>query len=66
MPMRVHANDDFCIAAMQCSATAPGVFGHDEIGVVTVLDPQPPAESHEAVRRAARICPSAAISITED
>lgn len=66
MSLRVSVDDDFCISAMQCSATAPEVFGHDEDGVVTVLDPQPPVESYEAVRHAARICPAAAIRTIED
>lgn len=66
MALRVSADDDRCIASMQCSATAPGVFDHDEDGIVTIRNPQPAAESHEAVRHAARICPAAAITIAED
>ncbi|MGQ4615626.1 4Fe-4S domain-containing protein [Nocardia sp. R7R-8] len=66
MLFRVTADDDRCVCSRQCSAVAPDVFGHDDDGIVVVLEPHPPAESHESVRRAARVCPSAAIEISAD
>ena len=37
----------------------------DEDGIVVVLDAEPPAALHDAVREAAAICPAAAISVTD-
>ncbi|MGY4098775.1 ferredoxin [Nocardia sp. R16R-3T] len=64
--LHVTADDDRCVCSMQCSAVAPDVFGHDEDGIVVVLDSRPPSESLESVRRAVRVCPSAAITVRED
>ncbi|MGQ4599066.1 4Fe-4S domain-containing protein [Nocardia sp. R6R-6] len=64
--LHVTADDDRCVCSMQCSAVAPAVFGHDEDGIVVVIDARPPAELQESVRRAVRVCPSAAIEISED
>jgi ferredoxin len=65
MSFRVNADNDLCISAKECSALAPAVFGHDEADLVQVLDPEPPEGLRDAVRHAARICPSAAIRILE-
>ncbi|MGW1376449.1 ferredoxin [Streptomyces sp. NPDC002446] len=55
---------DKCCAAGQCVLIAPEVFDQrDEDGVVVLLDAEPPAGQHEAVREAAAICPAAVIEV---
>ncbi|UQA94156.1 ferredoxin [Streptomyces halobius] len=63
--MRVHADQEKCCGAGSCVLSAPDVFDQrDADGIVVVLDTEPPAELHEAVREAAAICPAAAISLS--
>lgn len=65
--MKVTADQDVCASSGQCVGFAPRVFDQrDEDGVVVVLDENPPAELAEAVREAARSCPSGAIKIVEE
>jgi ferredoxin len=55
-----------CCGAGQCVLLAPEVFdqGEDD-GIVILLDPEPAGESHAAVREAAGVCPTAAITLDE-
>jgi ferredoxin len=54
-----------CVAAGQCVLAAGAVFDQrDEDGIVFLLDDSPPPELHDAVRRAAALCPARAISVT--
>jgi ferredoxin len=41
----------------------PKVFDQDEDGAVEVIDPDPPAELHEAVLRAVYGCPTRSIRV---
>jgi ferredoxin len=60
--MKVSADQDACIAAGLCVATAPEVFDQrDEDGAVVVLQEQPSSELHDAVHEAEKICPAFAI-----
>ncbi|MFD7917838.1 ferredoxin [Streptomyces sp. NPDC059740] len=62
--MRIAVDTEKCCGAGQCALVAPEVFDQrDEDGVVVVLDPEPPAEQHEAVREAAQVCPAAVITL---
>ncbi|MBB4930204.1 ferredoxin [Lipingzhangella halophila] len=62
--MKVTADREVCIGAGMCVLTAPAVLDQDEDdGRVRVLDADPPAEAHPAVREAERLCPSRAISV---
>ncbi|MBZ4020436.1 MULTISPECIES: ferredoxin [Streptomyces] len=62
--MNITLDVDKCCAAGQCVLVAPEVFDQrDEDGIVVLLDAQPPAEQHAAVREAAAICPAAAIQV---
>jgi ferredoxin len=64
--MNVTTHPDRCIASGQCVVTAAAVFDQDEAeGTVVLLEPDPSADHEEDVRRAARLCPSAAIEIQE-
>jgi ferredoxin len=64
--MRVAVDQDTCIAAGQCVATAPDVFDQrDEDGVVVLLKATPDAAEEDDVRRAAGVCPALAIQIQD-
>lgn len=64
--MRITIAPEKCIASGACRLAAPLVFGQDEDGVVTVLDPSPPQAQQAAARAAAIGCPAAVITIEED
>jgi ferredoxin len=64
--MRVIADQGKCIASGQCVLAAAQVFDQrDEDGIVVVLNPDPPADRAEDVRRAALLCPSRAITVED-
>jgi ferredoxin len=64
--MRVIVNQDKCVASGQCVLAAGAVFDQrDEDGIVFLLDDSPPAELHDAVRRAAALCPAQAINVQD-
>jgi ferredoxin len=65
--MKVTVDEDKCCGAGTCVLTAPDVFdqGEDD-GIVILLEPQPPAGVHAAVREAAAVCPAAAITLSGD
>jgi ferredoxin len=62
----VSVDHDRCRGAGMCVLTAPEVFDQSEDdGTVVLLDAEPPAGRHEAVRRAAALCPNGVITVTE-
>ncbi|MFC8516451.1 ferredoxin [Streptomyces sp. NPDC057257] len=64
--MKVTVEQDKCVAAGQCVATAPDVFDQrDEDGVVVLLTEEPAAELADDVRYAAAVCPALAIHIED-
>ncbi|WP_433345234.1 ferredoxin [Microtetraspora malaysiensis] len=64
--MKVTVDEDKCCGAGQCVLLAPEVFDQrDDDGIVTLLDPEPGADRHAAVREAAAVCPAAAIELIE-
>ncbi|GGM62682.1 ferredoxin [Thermopolyspora flexuosa] len=64
--MKISADTDVCIAAGMCALNAPEVFDqHEEEGTVVLLDPEPPAELADKVRRAVQMCPSGALKLHE-
>ncbi len=64
--MRVLIDQEKCCGAGQCVVAAPAVFdqGEDD-GIVLLLNAEPLAELHYAVRQAIRVCPALAITIEE-
>jgi ferredoxin len=62
--MRVIVDQDKCVASGQCVLAAGAVFDQrEDDGIAFVLDASPPPELHDAVHRAAALCPARAISI---
>jgi ferredoxin len=62
--MRVIVDQDNCIASGQCVLAGAGVVDQrDEDGIVVLLNNNPPAELHGAVRQAAATCPAWAITV---
>lgn len=60
--MKISIEQDRCVAAGQCAASAPDVFDQrDSDGVVVLLASVAPAGSEDAVRHAATVCPAQAI-----
>jgi ferredoxin len=65
--MRVQADQDKCASSGQCVMTAPDVFEQREYdGVVSLRTDRPSPEQTENVRYAALLCPSRAITVTEE
>lgn len=64
--LRVRINQDLCVGAGLCVVSSSEVFDQrDEDGVVVLLQEFPSPALYDAVRGAARKCPSLAI-IVED
>ena len=64
--MRVAVDQDRCVAAGQCAATAPDVFDQrDEDGVVVLVKAVPDAAEEDDVRQAAAVCPALAIQVQD-
>jgi ferredoxin len=64
--VRVIADQDKCVASGQCVLAAAGVFDQrDEDGIVVLVDPDPPADRADDVRRAAALCPARAITVED-
>jgi ferredoxin len=62
--MRVIVDQDKCVSSGLCVLAAGAVFDQrEEDGIVFLLDDSPPAGLHDAVRRAAALCPAQAISV---
>jgi len=65
--MRVSVDLARCQGYANCLSAAPDVFDlDDESGLAVVLVDDPPPASYDGVRRAARMCPVAAILVEDD
>ncbi|MFI7130644.1 ferredoxin [Nonomuraea sp. NPDC050153] len=65
--MKVIVDEVKCCGAGQCVLIAPEVFDQNEDdGIVILLEAEPAADRHAAVREAAAVCPAAAIQVVED
>jgi len=63
--MKVSVSQQACIAAQQCSKSAPKVFTNNDDGFVELIDPNPPESEYDAVRQAENLCPSSAVHIDD-
>ncbi|MEV4358070.1 ferredoxin [Nonomuraea sp. NPDC051941] len=65
--MKIIVDEAKCCGAGQCVLIAPEVFDQNEDdGIVILLEAEPAADRHAAVREAAAVCPAAAIQVDED
>ena len=65
--MKVSVDEDKCCGSGQCVMLAPEVFDQrEDDGVVMLLQVEPDAGRHAAVREAASMCPAAAIALGDD
>ncbi|MDP4507978.1 ferredoxin [Nonomuraea turcica] len=65
--MKVIVDEVKCCGAGQCVLIAPEVFDQrEDDGIVILLEPEPGADQHAAVREAAAVCPAAAIELSEE
>ena len=62
--MRVVVTED-CAGTGQCVGVAPGIFELDDDGLSRVIAQPVTSEEIEAARRAADLCPMAAIRIED-
>ncbi|MCP2256474.1 ferredoxin [Streptoalloteichus tenebrarius] len=63
----IRADREVCVGAGMCALTAPELFDQDdEDGRVVVLVTRPEAELRERAREAVRLCPSGALSLSEE
>ena len=62
--MKIHIDQDKCVASGQCVLAAPDVFDQrDEDGVSVLIDPAPSEDRAEEVEQAADMCPALAIRV---
>ncbi|MEV8128125.1 ferredoxin [Streptomyces sp. NPDC085944] len=65
--MLTRVDSERCIGSGMCILAAGEVFDQrEDDGTVVVLRPEPPADTWDAVREAARLCPTAAITFWTD
>lgn len=60
---RVHVDRELCIGAGLCVLAAPEVFDQGDDGLVVVLVDDALDDPDDAVREAARRCPSGALTL---
>lgn len=63
--MKVTVDFDSCMSTGSCVQYAPEVFEIRDDGFLYVLIDEPQTELHEAVRSAADLCPTAAITLID-
>jgi ferredoxin len=63
--MKVIVDFDVCASTGACANRAPAVFEVRDDGYLYVLQEEPPEELHAAVRDAADLCPTGAITLTD-
>jgi ferredoxin len=66
--LKIVTTQDTCIAAQQCSKSAPNVFGNsDDGGFVELLNANPTDPSdQDGAREAENLCPSGTIHVEDD
>jgi ferredoxin len=64
--VKVLADRSVCIAAGMCVMTDDAVFDQDDDGIVVLRCDRVPDDHHQRVRQAVDLCPSGALSVSED
>lgn len=60
---RIMIDQSRCIGAGHCASNAPGIFGQDDDGLVSLENANPGDEAMDGVRSVARLCPVSAITV---
>lgn len=63
--MLLRVNRETCCGAGQCVAIAPGLFAHDDAGLVIVLEAHPDEADRVDVEDAIDSCPTQSILLEE-
>ncbi len=63
--MKITVRKDACVGAGQCSLVAGSLFDQDDDGIVVLINSEPAAAEEPAAKKAASLCPSRAISVSE-
>ncbi|MFL1380530.1 MULTISPECIES: ferredoxin [unclassified Nocardiopsis] len=63
--MRVEVDYDLCESNALCMGVAPEVFEVRDDDFLYLLTEEPPAELHDRVRQAEKLCPKRAITVTD-
>lgn len=63
--MKVNVDFNACMGNGQCMMAAPEVFEVRDDGLLYVLDETPPEDLRARVEKAARLCPTQAITIED-
>jgi len=64
--MRIEADRDICIGSGNCVWISATLFDQDDDGIVVVLADDVPADQQDKAAEAVRLCPSQALTITQD
>lgn len=63
--MRLRVDRDLCEANAVCCGLAPDVFELDDDEQLQILQPEPPDDQLERVRKAVERCPKAALELLQ-
>jgi ferredoxin len=63
--VKVTVDLDACASTGGCTYHAPAVFALGDDGYLAVLQPQPDESVRESVERAAEMCPTGAITVSD-
>jgi ferredoxin len=64
--MKIHLDQDKCVASGQCVLAAPDVFDQrEEDGIAVLLTAEPAAADEGDVQQAALVCPALAIRLED-
>jgi ferredoxin len=63
MTEAIRADREACCGNGMCAALAPEIFGLDDDGIVTVLDPAVTGQNEQLVGEVVASCPTAAITV---
>ncbi|HEX9335490.1 MAG TPA: ferredoxin [Pseudonocardiaceae bacterium] len=61
--MEIITDRELCVGSGQCVLTVSNVFDQSEVDGRVIVVHQPESSDEEAVRTAAQVCPSGAITI---
>jgi ferredoxin len=64
--MQLRVDRDLCEANGVCTGVAPEVFELDDDEQLQILQPDPPADQLDRVRKAVERCPKAALMLAEE